>query len=302
MTYVMLCGKPPFWGTREQHLKAPRDEKYPIKDPPWNKMHPAAKHFVQTLLKAKPDKRPKAEEVLKLQWLTTAPSESTVDAEASKQIMSNLKNFTAQSTFKRMCITAVARQLDHKHLSEIHQVFREIDENGDGVLSEDEVKKGLKLMMGAEFDEAKFDKVFANLDLDGSRTIDYTEFCAAGLDAKTATQDEVIWAAFKTFDTRNTGYITIDCLKKILSSGEVQESWSTDVCQQVGKEIVDKYDTDGDGQICFDDFRKLMSGCWKDGHKGSKSPTGSGALGAYDLLLQVNQLDVSAVPKAKART
>merc|ERR1740123_1349922 len=42
LTYVMLCGKPPFWGSHSNHLRTAMAEKYPIKGRPWDTMDPNA--------------------------------------------------------------------------------------------------------------------------------------------------------------------------------------------------------------------------------------------------------------------
>lgn len=287
MTYVMLCGKPPFWGTREQHFKAAKKEQYPFKDAPWDKMNPQAKDFVSKLLKAKPADRLPIKDVIKHLWLTSN-IDGSADQGASADVLKNLDNFCAQSTFKRMCITAVARQLDHKHLKDIHQVFREMDMNGDGVLSVEEVANGFKKISGDSVDSAKLKDIFSRMDADGSQTIDYTEFCAAGLDAKTTDQDDVIWAAFKTFDVDNSGFISVDNLKSILNSADVKDTWSSEVCEQVGIEIVEKFSKAGDGQISFEDWRGVMQSCWGK----SKATVGEEHvdLGAYDILTKVSAL------------
>mmetsp|Transcript_1783 Transcript_1783/g.3044 ORF Transcript_1783/g.3044 Transcript_1783/m.3044 type:complete len:592 (-) Transcript_1783:71-1846(-) len=281
LAYVMLCGKPPFWGSREQHYKNAKNERYPFKAPPWDRMNPDAKDFVKVLLKAKPAERLPMEKVVQHAWLVSPPTES--DSTLSASVVSNLKEFSAQSTFSRLCITAVARQLDHKQLKDIHKVFREMDLDGNGVLTANEVKQGMS-KMGGGLGGADIDAMFANLDMDGSHTIDYTEFCAAALGQFNSSQDDVIWAAFKTFDLENTGYITVDNLKKILDSADVKDIWSADVCEDVGRDIVAMYDKDGDGSISFDDWRKLMGECWQ------KKRDVNFAESPYDLLAKVSKL------------
>merc|ERR1719326_1728860 len=135
-----------------------------------------------------------------------------------------------------------------------------MDKDGNGVLSMEEVRQGISAMGGDTTDIAT---LFQNLDMDGSQTIDYTEFCAAGLGEKTSLQDDVIWAAFKTFDIDNSGYITVENLRSILDSTDVQDVWSTDVCKAVGEEVVSRFDKDGDNRIGFEDWQELMAKCWK---------------------------------------
>jgi len=286
LTYVMLCGKPPFWGTREQHFKAAKNERYPFRDDPWDRMNPQAKDFVKQLLKAKPENRLKIKECVTHPWLATPPAETS---ECASGVLANLKNYSAQSTFSRMCITAVARQLDHKHLKDIHQVFRSMDKDGNGVLSIAEVTEGIKALGG---DASNVQQIFHNIDMDGSNQIDYTEFCAAGLGEKTSLQNDVIWAAFKTFDVDNTGDISVENLRTILDNADVQDVWSADVCKQVGEEVIAKFDKDGDNRIGFEDWRELMTRCWTT--KKAETPTGKDAqrdsIGAYDILLKVSEL------------
>lgn len=166
-----------------------------------------------------------------------------------------------------------------------------MDKDGNGVLSMQEIKDGLG---GMGCDVSNFETLFNNLDMDGSHTIDYTEFCAAGLGEKTSMQDDVIWAAFKTFDLDNTGYISVENLRSILDSTDVQDIWSADVCKQVGEEIIAKYDKDGDNRIDFEDWRELMTKCWT-GKKAeqpdvTKKMTAGTEINAYDLLAKVSSL------------
>jgi len=228
------------------------------------------------------------------QWLIEATVSGSTDSTVSASVLKNLGNFCAQSTFKRMCITAVARQLDHKNLKDIHQVFREMDVNGDGVLSVEEVSNGIKKISGEAVDTSKLTEIFSRMDLDGSQTIDYTEFCAAGLDEKTSTQDDMIWAAFKTFDLDNSGFVTIDNLKTILDSADMKDVWSSTVCTEVGKEIVDKFDADGDGKISFEDWRGIMTSCWSKNANTEQNGEAAG-VAAYDILNKVSSLKMETL-------
>lgn len=278
LTYVMLSGTAPFLGTRQQHHKDAMAERYPFKGEPWDRMNPDAKDFVQSLLKAAPAKRMTLKGCLSHGWLATRVA---VPAESSSAVMSNLKSFCAKSTFSRMCITAVARQLDHKHLKDIHQVFKEMDKDCNGVLSVEEITQGFGGMGNDTSDVAK---VFAQLDSDGSHTIDYTEFCAAALDENASNQRDVIWAAFKTFDLDNSGSISVEELSKILDSTDVKNTWSAEVCSEVGAKIVARFDRQGDGKIDFAEWEKLMEQCWSEKQPDEKGQDGNSIINAYDLL------------------
>jgi len=300
LTYVMLCGKPPFWGSQRQHIKNAQAENYPFKGEPWDRMNPKAKDFVHKLIKANPSDRLPIDQVIAHPWLVNRMTDPTHEAENTVQILKNLRQFGTVSTFTRMCITAVAKQLDHKNLRDIHQVFRDMDTEGDGVLSLDEVSNGFKKIFGEDSVEYKqVGTMFESLDLDGSGNIDYTEFCAAGLGQKQSMQDEILWAAFKTFDLDNTGYIKKSDLQQILDEADVQDIWTPDVCKIVGEEIVDHFDHDGDGQINFGDWKKMMERSWER-HLGPEEQANQQAafyedsykngIDPYELLLQVSKL------------
>lgn len=298
LTYVMLSGKPPFWGNHQQHLKNAKAEKYPMKGKPWDNMNPKAKDFVKRLLKANPKDRMPIGEVCQHPWLTSVRSRSkTVDNDNSKDILANLKHFSGASTFERLCINAVARQLDHTQLTNIHETFRQMDTNGDGVLCIKEIRDGFEKILGKDnADVQELVNVFQKMDLDGSDTIDYTEFCAAGLGQKTSSQDAVIWAAFKTFDTDNSGYIEQEDISRILDSADVLDEWTAEVCHEVAQEVVEKFGEKGTSKISFEDWKQLMQKCWHRSHEApmfqkAKEGRNSVTEDPYALLLMVSNLE-----------
>jgi calcium-dependent protein kinase len=300
LTYVMLSGKPPFWGNHQQFVAKQKKEQYPLKGDPWDKMPQSAKDFVKKLLKANPDERLAIDKVVVHEWLATiAPSGA--DDIVAKDVLQNLRHYSGATTFERLCITAVARQLDHKNLTEVHHVFRDMDSNGDGVLSLKEVQSGFARIFGNSSPEVKqLQDVFEKMDLDGSNTIDYTEFCAAGLGQRTSSQDSVLWAAFKAFDKSNTGFIEKEDLKALLDNADVQDTWTEDVCHEAATEIIAQFDKDGDARICFEDWKTLMEKCWSRHAPKSAAEGGAGGGGdavtanPYALLEQVSKLPAGA--------
>mmetsp|Transcript_65799 Transcript_65799/g.157233 ORF Transcript_65799/g.157233 Transcript_65799/m.157233 type:complete len:573 (-) Transcript_65799:88-1806(-) len=259
LTYVMLCGKPPFWGSHKEQMKKMRKEEYPMSQPPWNVISGHAKDFISSLLKRNPKKRLSVDAIVSHPWFTICHPTHT-DGKLVKEVMQNMKQFSRTSQFFSICVASVARQLDHRSLQELHKVFQELDTNADGVLELHEVKSGFEKIFGRDSPQVQeVEDMFLRLDLDGSGTLDYTEFCAAAIGEHLSTQDHVLWAAFKTFDIQDDdGTITKQEIEQVLRNGDVNKMWSADVCQRVAAEVVAQCDANQDGSIDFNEWVKLM--------------------------------------------
>merc|ERR1711879_972175 len=71
-------------------------------------------------------------------------------------------------------------------------------------------------------------------------------------------------AAFKAFDIDDTGSITKDNLKKVLTDAGVLEAWSEEVCQEVIEEVIDRFDTSGSGEINIEEWKEMMREAWAE--------------------------------------
>lgn len=102
-------------------------------------------------------------------------------------------------------------------------------------------------------------QIMEEVDSDGSGVIDYTEFLAATLDKKHYMQEDVCWAAFRVFDRNGDGKISQKELQDVLSSGGIEDAMGTKAIAEVLKDC----DTNGDGEIDFEEFMTMMRGSGK---------------------------------------
>lgn len=64
--------------------------------------------------------------------------------------------------------------------------------------------------------DEQVDEMFAKIDLDGSGTIDYTEFVMATINEQNLITNERLLQAFKMFDKDNSGSLSYDEIKEVL--------------------------------------------------------------------------------------
>ncbi|CAE8587591.1 unnamed protein product [Polarella glacialis] len=258
VAYVALSGKQPFWGGHKQMIHNMRSKIYPMTGPIWDPVSLDAKDLIGQMLQPDVQARVTAASALGHPWLKFQEAEPNLQVVA--QVLSNLEQFSRAPDFYSLCVASVARQLDHGSLDGIREVFTLLDKNCDGALDLSEVKDGFALAFrdaSEAVSEAEVQEIFDNLDLDGTGRITYTEFCAAGLGEASYTEENVLWAAFKTFDIHDDGRISRQELQQVLFNADVKKVWTTGVCEEVAQEVMAQFGG-GNDSINFQEWLALM--------------------------------------------
>lgn len=257
LTYVLLSGKPPFWGGAKDQLRRMRTESYPISGGVWDNISIECKDFIRHLLRLDPALRYTAKQALQHPWLSVW--RSSLDMKLMRQVLSNAETFSRSSRFFALCVLSVARQVEHASLTDVRSVFNNLDLDGNGVLTKDEISAAFKLAFSdSELDDSEVDEIFRKLDSGRQGSITYTEFCAAGLSPENYTQEHVLWAAFKTFDIHDRGRISLDEMHQLLSNVDLSALWTKDVAEEVMNEF-----GGSDKTISFQEWLNLMKSCSK---------------------------------------
>jgi len=251
--YMMLCGYPPFAGeTEEEVLPKIRQGSWTF-GVAWDHISEDAKNLVRNLLEMNSQSRCTAEQALNHEWTRSkAPKADSVPLQSN--FVDNLRSFGRENTFKKAALQIIAGQLNEAQIRELRKVFLSFDRNGDGSITLSEMKDGISEAGLKEINDLC--QIVSGIDMDGSGMIDYTEFIAAMLDWPLYVQEDICWSAFHIFDRNGDGKI---------SQGEIKTALSnTDVSDVVGpksiEELLSEIDSNGDGEIDFQEFMQMMRG------------------------------------------
>jgi len=270
--YIMLCGKPPFWGERNDMVRKIKRADYPMKKAEWSPISNAAKDLVKKLLEPKVDKRLTAARVLEHEWLQTRCDDVEVDvipmrriSSSTLNVLGNIHELQGLPVFRSICMAVVARHLDYKQLEDIHTVFAELDKDKNGFLTEDEISAGFCEFLARR---PGFGKPWRNsldflqsIDLNGDGRIEFTEFCTAALSCRPELPEEALWGAFKTFDNDGSGGISLSEMESVMKCVNIQGRSNCEVC----KHIMHQFDIDGNGVLDFTEFKDMMHNKLDDG-------------------------------------
>jgi calcium-dependent protein kinase len=249
--YILLVGYPPFNGSDDKKIiEAVKKGKYTLDEPEWDDVSEEAIDLVRKCLTYDPEKRVSASDALEHSWFKKFAKSNKVEKSLASKALSNLKNFRAEQKLKQATLAYIVSQcLTREETDKMEGIFKSMDKNNDGMLSKEEIAEGYEEHFGLAIDDEELDRMFDAIDTDGSGAIDYSEFLMATMNEQQLMSKEKLKAAFKMFDKDGSGTISKDEIKEALGSSD----------EEVVAKIVAEVDVDGDGEITFEEFEKMMN-------------------------------------------
>ena len=217
MTYLMLCGDPPFTGSSNNEIfkKIVKNE---LKFNPykWKNISSAAKDFVKMCLNKNPSERPSASKAVEHKWFSTVLKETHSEKNLPKSILINIKNFNIVDKFKQMIIKYLINTMNGGEEINIYKnAFYALNYYHNGWIEPSELKKGYMLSK-IDITDEDIDYLYSIINQSSKGGIDYTEFLMAGIDKKELFTHDKIERAFNYFDINKSGYIECEDLEEAL--------------------------------------------------------------------------------------
>jgi len=148
------------------------------------------------------------------------------------------------------------KQLSEEQIAEFKEAFSLFDKDGDGTITTKELGTVMR-SLGQNPTEAELQDMINEVDADGNGTIDFAEFLTMmAKKMKDTDSEEEIKEAFKVFDKDGNGFISAAELRHVMTNlGEKLTDEEVD-------EMIREADVDGDGQINYEEFVKMMMSNW----------------------------------------
>lgn len=143
--------------------------------------------------------------------------------------------------------------LSEEEIEEIREAFNLFDTDGSGTIDPKELKAAMQ-SLGFEAKNQTIYQMIADIDRDGNGAIDFDEFLDM-MTAKMSDKDtrEDILKVFNLFDDDQSGKVSLRNLKRVAK--ELGETMSDAELL----EMIERADTDADGEISPDEFYAIMT-------------------------------------------
>lgn len=259
--YILLTSRPPFAGDNDdQIISRVKGGKYDMSLSPWDKISSEAKDLVKNLLQIDSTKRLSAEQALSHPWIIKNESKELFnEIKTTGQVARFIENL---KTYKNKYIlqeTALAYLVhNNPQMEEIEnacKLFNQMDVNGDGKISKQELYAGLsRHFPNNELLLKDCDEIFKNIDGDNNGYLEYEEFVRAAIDKSMFLDEHFLKFAFRYFDKDNSGEITLEEIEEVFADSiTTKGNYNAQL-----KKILAEVDLNGDGIISFEEFATIM--------------------------------------------
>jgi len=245
ITYLLLIGKPPFYGRDNQEILR-KILKASISWPKGSKISKNAKAFIAGLIKKDTKKRMSAEDCLKHPWLTGSAGHDDLGS----KLLNDLCNYSQATKLKKVLVRMLSTELTESDHLTLKQQFETLDVDGNGFITQEDLTNFILKQGGSKLEaEEKAAHIISEVDTDGDGRVNPTDWKHAQLGGNIGSDEALLKSHFRRIDEDKDGFITHDELSKLFN-------WTieSDLITQMIQEI----DENEDGKISYPEFAKAM--------------------------------------------
>ena len=254
--YILLSGYPPFNGNSNVDIYHNIQNNPPyFSGEEWKDITKEAIDLIKFMLTKNPGKRYSAEMCLNHRWFKLLDESDKVSNKTGMnkkiqiKVINKMRDFVKENRFKQAVLQFISTQFNLKKEEEdLRDLFKQFDQEKKGQITKDVFYQKLCELYGENDAKDISERIFAQLDLDGSGEISYDEFLSAMIDSKKVVTADRLEKAFKLFDKDGNGKLSIDEIMAVFGGDE--ESW---------KKVIDEVDLNKDGEVDFDEFKHMMN-------------------------------------------
>ena len=244
--YLMLSGNFPFYGRNDDEIydkilemKVEFPEKY------WKNIDKDAINLIKKML-CNVSERLNAQQVLNHVWLQkNAPNSEGYILEVNKK---HIKNYYNSNKLKKSIINFISSRLNDDEIEHLKKIFYEMDINKDGSITLEEMQQCLSNMF--KNNKNYIENLFNEIDTNKSGRIEYTQLISALVEQKTYLKEEKLKDVFERIDKDKNGKISNNDFLVFL---KLKKNNEKDI-----EKYVKEFDLNGDGEIDYDEFLKMM--------------------------------------------
>ena len=263
--YILLSQRLPFSSgddeneNEEELLNKILLGKYDLESPPFDKISNSAIDLIQKLLTKDVEKRISAQEALKHPWFKEQQSREIyseiLNEKVLQKLLDNLKKYKKNSIIQETALAYLVHNFPQmKDVINSCKLFNQIDVNGDGKITEQELYKGLSTKIKSDTLEEDVRNIYKKLDMDDDGYIEYEEFVRAAVSKEKFMGDNVLKFAFRFFDKDNSGKIDFNEIEKVFKNSVTDKNHVEDALNKIIHEV----DLNRDGKISFEEFSRVM--------------------------------------------
>lgn len=170
--YIMLSGTPPFSGnTTEEVLNKIKIGYLSFKPSAFRSVSDPAKDLIAQLIRKDTNLRLSAQQAYSHPWIQGAspyPSRPLSD-----DVLVGIRRFIDMNWMRKMAMYCIATRISEKDVKDLRTQFQGIDRNGDGMLTKEEIGRGLN-NLGKRLETTELTAIYAVLDANQDGKVEYT--------------------------------------------------------------------------------------------------------------------------------